>query len=121
MLEDSHMQEDLFFSDEATFYVGGLVSKHNIRYRSETNPHVTIETVMNSPKLNVWCAMSKNKLLGPYFFEDDTDGAPPHFSIDVRRYLDDHFPRRWIVRGGSIRWAPRSPDLTPLDFFLWGI
>ncbi|CAM4794150.1 unnamed protein product [Rotaria magnacalcarata] len=72
MLADSHMQEDLFFSDEATFYVGGLVSKHNIRYRSETNPHVTIETVMNSPKLNVWCAMSKNKLLGPYFFEDDT-------------------------------------------------
>ncbi|CAF5031221.1 unnamed protein product, partial [Rotaria magnacalcarata] len=59
MLEDSHMQENLFFSDEATFYVSGLVSKHNIRYWSETNPHVTIETVMNSPKLNVWCAMSK--------------------------------------------------------------
>ncbi|CAF1482110.1 unnamed protein product [Rotaria magnacalcarata] len=72
MLEDSHMQENLFFSDEATFYVSGLVSKHNIRYWSETNPHVTIETVMNSPKLNVWCAMSKSKLLGPYFFEDDT-------------------------------------------------
>ncbi|CAF3947430.1 unnamed protein product, partial [Rotaria magnacalcarata] len=47
------------------------------------------------------------------------DGAPSHFSIDVRRYLDDHFPGRWVGRGGSIRWAPQSPDLTPLDFFLW--
>ena len=21
---------------------------------------------------------------------------------------------------GTISWAPRSPDMTPLDFFLWG-
>ena len=48
------------------------------------------------------------------------DGAPAHFSTDVRQYLDNHFPNRWIVRGGPIRWAPRSPDLTPLGFFLWG-
>ena len=27
---------------------------------------------MKSPKLNVWCAMSKNQLVGAYFFEDDT-------------------------------------------------
>jgi hypothetical protein len=27
---------------------------------------------------------------------------------------------RWIGRGGPIAWPPRSPDLTPLDFFLWG-
>ena len=29
-------------------------------------------------------------------------------------------PRRWIGRGGPTAWPPRSPDLTPLDFFLWG-
>ena len=23
-------------------------------------------------------------------------------------------------RDGSIPWPPRSPDITPLDFFLWG-
>jgi hypothetical protein len=22
--------------------------------------------------------------------------------------------------GGPVAWPPRSPDLTPLDFFLWG-
>ncbi|CAF3419729.1 unnamed protein product [Rotaria sp. Silwood2] len=125
MLEDNHIQQNLFFSDVVTFYLNGLVNKHN-------------------------CAMSKNQLVRPYFFEDDTvngendllmlqtffipevkklhkfrsiifqqDGAPPHFSIDVRRFLDNHFPDRWIGRGSSIRWGPRSPDLTPLDFFLW--
>ena len=48
------------------------------------------------------------------------DGAPPHFAADVRRFLDKIFPGRWIGRDGPIRWAPRSPDSTPLDFFLWG-
>lgn len=48
------------------------------------------------------------------------DGAPPHFAIYVRQYLDATFPERWIGRRGPIEWPPRSPDLTPLDFFLWG-
>ena len=53
MLEDKQIQQNLFFSDEATFYLNGLVNKHNVRYWSDTNPHVTIQTVMKSPKLNV--------------------------------------------------------------------
>lgn len=34
--------------------------------------------------------------------------------------MDLVFPNRWIGRDGPILWPPRSPDLTPLDFFLWG-
>lgn len=48
------------------------------------------------------------------------DGAPPHYAVAVRRYLNNVFPDRWIGRRGAIEWPPRSPDLTPLDFFLWG-
>lgn len=48
------------------------------------------------------------------------DGCPAHFSRAVRDYLDTAFPQRWIGRGGFISWPPRSPDLNPLDFFLWG-
>jgi hypothetical protein len=38
----------------------------------------------------------------------------------VREYLNRKYPNRWIGRNGPIRWPPRSPDLTPLDFYLWG-
>ena len=53
------------------------------------------------------------------------DGAPPHFHHDVRGYLSDTLPHRWIGRGSQddsplLPWPPRSPDLTPCDFFLWG-
>lgn len=48
------------------------------------------------------------------------DGAPAHASRMVRDYLDIVFPNRWIGRLGPMLWPPRSPDLTPLDYFLWG-
>jgi hypothetical protein len=125
MLQDTEIQGNIFFSDEAVFYLNGLVNKHNIRYWSETNPNITIETVMNSPKINVWCAMSKYRLIGPFYFQEDTvhgknylamlqdflipeirklhkvrsvifqqDGAPAHFSLDVRHYLNNQFSDR---------------------------
>ena len=48
------------------------------------------------------------------------DGAPAHFALDVREYLNNVFPNRWIGRGGPVQWPPRSPDLTPMDIFIWG-
>lgn len=51
------------------------------------------------------------------------DGAPPHIVSSVRNRLSELLDDRWIGRLHPIReqrWPPRSPDLTPLDFFLWG-
>lgn len=48
------------------------------------------------------------------------DGAPPHYVAPVREFLDNRFPGQWIGRRGPIEWPARSPDLSPLDFFLWG-
>ena len=48
-------------------------------------------------------------------------GPPtPHYTRHVRDYLDESFPNRWLGRGGPIAWPPRSPDLTHLDYYLWG-
>lgn len=62
--------------------------------------------------------MQRKRLHKTMIFQQD--GAPAHFSKNVRSWLDEKFDSRWIGRGGPISWAPRSPDLTPLDFFLWG-
>jgi hypothetical protein len=48
------------------------------------------------------------------------DGAPPHFALVARPVVDEKYPNRWIGRGGPVTWPPRSPDLTPMDFFTWG-
>jgi len=67
----------------------------------------------------------------PQLNEDSVDfilqmnGAPPHFHRQVREFLNQHLPQRWIGRGTDddqmlLAWPPRSPDATPCDFFLWG-
>jgi hypothetical protein len=48
------------------------------------------------------------------------DGTPAHNANVVKNYLNEHFENRWIGTNGIIKWPPRSPDLTPLDYFLWG-
>ena len=48
------------------------------------------------------------------------DGAPPHYANVVRDALNEKLPGRWMGRRGPIEWPARSPDLSPLDFFLWG-
>jgi hypothetical protein len=48
------------------------------------------------------------------------DGVPPHHHNEVKIFLYRQLPERWSGRGGSTSWTPRSPYLTPLEFFLWG-
>lgn len=48
------------------------------------------------------------------------DGAGAHTALTVRAALNRRFPERWIGLHGPVNWPARSPDLTPLDFFLWG-
>lgn len=51
------------------------------------------------------------------------DGAPAHTATTVRQCLDENF-FGWIGQGNGEKkifdWPARSPDLNPLDFFLWG-
>jgi hypothetical protein len=153
-LEEDGFWERLVFSDEATFHVNGKVNRRNVRIWGTENPHACLEHERDSPKVNVFCAISIQKVYGPFFFVEDTvnanryldmvqqwlmpqlqedsdsfvfqqDGAPPHYGLAVREYLNEDLPQRWIGRTGPddealLRWPPRSPDLTPCDFFLWG-
>ena len=54
------------------------------------------------------------------------DGAPPHTTFENLELLNLHFDGRVIARSfpqtfqRGLAWPPYSPDLSPLDFFLWG-
>ena len=48
------------------------------------------------------------------------DGAPCHRRRAVTDRLTELFGNRVIALNRAVEWPPRSPDLTPLDFFLWG-
>jgi DDE superfamily endonuclease/Helix-turn-helix domain (DUF4817) len=48
------------------------------------------------------------------------DGAPSHNSYAAREYLNNLFGNHVITSHSEIPWPPRSPDMTPLDFSIWG-
>jgi hypothetical protein len=58
----------LVLSDEATFHLRGKVNRHNVRIWGMENPHATVQHKRDSPKVNVFCAISSRKVYGPFFF-----------------------------------------------------
>ncbi|GFX03029.1 DUF4817 domain-containing protein [Trichonephila clavipes] len=83
----------ILFSDEAHFWLNGYVNKQNCRIWSEANPQ------------ELW------------FQQDGSTCHTARATIDL---LKDTFGDRLISRFGPVNWPPRSCDLTPLDYFLWG-
>ena len=69
ILENRNFHKLIMFSDESTFSTNGVVSSQHCRYWSENNPHFTITAHSQYfKKVNVWCAVSFNGIIGPYFF-----------------------------------------------------
>lgn len=64
-------------------------------------------------------ALRRKRVLSTTIFQQD--GAPPHYATIVRDFLKSKFSEeRIIARGVGQPWPPRSPDLTPLDYWFWG-
>ena len=69
-LEEDRFAEKLVFSDNATFHMCGKVNRHNVRIWGTENLHAMMEHVRDSPKVNVFCAVSSCKVYGPFFFAE---------------------------------------------------
>ncbi|CAH1995420.1 unnamed protein product [Acanthoscelides obtectus] len=59
-------------------------------------------------------------LISRHHLHFQQDGAPAHNSRGTYHFLSTTFNDQWIGTNGPIQWPPRSPDLNPLDYFLWG-
>jgi hypothetical protein len=72
MSSNDHFLEKVQFSDEATFHVSGAVNRCNVRIWGSENPQVYVEHQRDSPKVNVFCAISSQKVYGSFSFAEET-------------------------------------------------
>ncbi|GFX93005.1 uncharacterized protein TNCV_139491 [Trichonephila clavipes] len=90
---------------------------------SEAILQVYVETPLHPEKLTVWCVLCAGGIIVPYFFKN-VEGH--NVTVNGDRYramitnifipeLNNH-----DVQELPVNWPPRSCDLTPLDYFLWG-
>ncbi|PSN38888.1 hypothetical protein C0J52_27151 [Blattella germanica] len=54
-------------AQDATFHINGNVNRQNVRIWGIENPHLILEVERGSPKLNLFCAVSKQRVCGPFF------------------------------------------------------
>ena len=150
LLEDPMFHQKIVWSNEAKFHINGSVNTHNCTFVSEENPNNPNEYTANAPGINVWGAVWNEEIVGPVFFETavtseeylellskyvypyivtqlsahdlifQQDGTRPYFTEEVRADLNTHLPKKWIGRRGPIEWPPKSQDLSPMNFFVWG-
>ena len=123
------------------------MNKQNNRIWASEKPEGGIERPLHDQKVLVFCAISAVKVYGPYFFSESVnqhnyltmlkdwfwtkhintkeykkyyfqqDGAAPHTANRVQNWLKEKMGKKFMDKS---KWPPRSPDLNPCDFFLWG-
>jgi hypothetical protein len=62
LADDDTTMNRLVFRDEATFRLLGRVNRHNLRNWGSENPHDSLEHERDRGKLNVFAAVSREKM-----------------------------------------------------------
>ena len=65
---DEDYPKKVMFRDETCFDVSGKVNQPNVKICGSENPHMVIEHIRDSPKVNVWSGLLHDRLVGPFFF-----------------------------------------------------
>ena len=92
--------EPFFFENDQ----GEAITVNGDRYRAMLNEFL-LTKIEEEDIGNIW------------FQQDSVTCHTAEATLDVLRpVFEDHI----ISRGADVVWSPRSCDLTPLDYYLWG-
>lgn len=98
-------------------YAGGVIGPYF--FENNVGETTTVDGARYRAMINDFFLPKLDELgLEDMWFQQD--GATAHTAQDTIDVLKAAFPGRLISRFGDLRWPARSPDLTALDFFLWG-
>lgn len=90
--DDPGFSKNVLFSDEATFTSNGTVSSQNCRWWADQNPNFTIDAKdQYSFKVNAWCGILNNRIVGPYFFRQtlNSERYLNFLETEISSFLDD--------------------------------
>ncbi|CAI6355943.1 unnamed protein product [Macrosiphum euphorbiae] len=99
------------------FWSGGIIGPYF--FQNETGIAITVNGERYRSMINnfFWPKLDDMDTEDMWFQQD---GATCHTARATMDILRERFEGMVISRNGDINWPPRSCDLTPLDFFLWG-
>ena len=99
------------------FWAGGLIGPYF--FENENGIAITVNGIRYREMITnfLWHEIDDMDVEDIWFQQD---GATCHTANETMQLLQTKFNGRVISQRGDVNWPPRSCDLTPLDFFLWG-
>lgn len=112
---EPYVINNLIMGDEAHFHLNGFVNKQNMRFWGTTNPRIIHQRCLHPVKVTVWCGVHTERVLGPYFFEDDAESA---LTVNGERYREmlvnfvrpevENMPEVWWQQDGATAHTARQ-------------
>lgn len=148
--ENPLFYREILFSDGAHFWLYGYINKQNCRIWADEQPEEFQQLSLHPQKCTVWCGIVgpyffKNEagqnvtvngdryrtMITDYLLPEiearglnelwfQQDGATSHTARQTMDLLRNRFGEHLISSFGPVNWPPRSCDITPLEYFLWG-
>ena len=108
----------LIFTFETTL-ISRIIAFGAYFYENEAKAAVSVNGLRYRTIINefLWPELEDMDVDDVYFQQND---ATCHTSGETIGLLREKIPGRVISRNDDYNWPPKSCDLTPLDFFLWG-
>lgn len=97
-------------------HAGGIIGPYF--FKDDQNRNVTVNGARYRAMISDFLPEMEELGLVDMWFQQD--GATCHTSRESMDILRNEFGEQFISRNGPVNWPPRSCDLTPLDYFLWG-
>ena len=107
---------DVWFTDEAHFYLNGTICAKNSRFWGRNPPTEVEQQPLHSKKCTAWCALGASGIIGPFWFEDEEGRTA---SITQANYRDvickscrepgQHRESAWLQQDGA---PPHTAKLT---------
>ena len=94
--------------------IDGEIILHWFPEGTKVNQHVYLDMLQTV----LWPKVRASATRKGWYFQQD--GATPHTTPMVLEWLASKFGDRIISNLTDLEWPPRSPDMSPLDFWFWG-
>ncbi|XP_023311192.1 uncharacterized protein LOC111692289 [Anoplophora glabripennis] len=123
--EENHdFIHNLIMSDEAHFQLNGFVNRQNCRIWATENPRVVQQRQLHPLKCTVWCGISSERIIGPYFFENEHGVAVSITGVRYRTMLEnflrpavENHPQVWFQQDGATAHTARDTMALLRDTF----
>jgi hypothetical protein len=95
MIESKELDyQKIWFSDECHFDIQGYVNTQNYRIWGTEKPEIMAVRPLHPKRVTVWCAISYQGIIGPYFLSKSIDGQTYRVEI-LEKFFSEISRKKW--------------------------